>query len=118
MRLTCEDCGPATILCVQEPRLDSAIASEFRDMAREMVRDGPETYVVDLSHVMFIDSSGVGALVGLLKYIGRDRRLELCGLNAPVLKVFKLTRLDTVFPISDSVETFLRTLATSRVSAS
>lgn len=108
MRLSSADCGSVAVLTIEEPRLDATIAEAFRDAARELVQDGPEVYVVDLSHVMFIDSSGVGALVGLLKFVGRDRKLELCGLNPAVHKVFRLTRLDTVFQIGDTVKACLR----------
>ena len=108
MRLSSQDHGPVTVLTIEEPRFDANHAETFRDQVRELVGKGPDIYVIDLSHVVFIDSSGVGALVGLLKFVGREKRLELCGLTPTVHKVFKLTRLDTVFIISGSVRACLR----------
>jgi anti-sigma B factor antagonist len=55
--------------------------------------------ILDLSAVTFIDSSGLGALVGALKQMPTGKRLELAGLTRDVAKVFRLTRMDTVFII-------------------
>jgi anti-sigma B factor antagonist len=107
MRVEVEDHGRVSVITILEPRLDASRATEFREIARDAVRDGIDFYIMDLSRVMFIDSSGVGSLVGMLKLVGRERRLELCGMTAPVLKVFKLTRLDSVFPIMESVNSSL-----------
>jgi anti-sigma B factor antagonist len=55
--------------------------------------------VLDLAQVGFIDSSGLGAIVALRKMLGPDRVLELAALSVSVAKVFRLTRMDGVFPI-------------------
>ena len=51
----------------------------------------------------FLDSSGLGALVAAMKLIGPRRGLELAALQASVERVFRLTRMDTVFTIHRSV---------------
>ncbi len=55
--------------------------------------------VLDLSSVGFLDSSGLGAVVAVMKALGPVRRLELSGLTPTVEKVFRLTRMDSVFII-------------------
>ena len=52
----------------------------------------------------FLDSSGLGAVVGSMKQLGRSRRLDLAGLTPTVEKVFRITRMDRVFRIFPSVE--------------
>lgn len=99
MGFACEDLGHVIVLTYGERRLDGASAGYFREAARETFRDDCRIYILDLSGVTFVDSSGIGAIVGLLKFLGRERRLELCGLNPMVQKVFRLTRLDKVFII-------------------
>jgi anti-sigma B factor antagonist len=49
--------------------------------------------------VHFLDSSGLGAVVGVMKLLAPERRLELAGLTPTVAKVFRLTRMDSVFTI-------------------
>lgn len=97
--ITIEDLGHMIIAKCDARRIDSSTAPAFRDACRELVRDDCLIYVLDLSGVHFLDSSGVGAVVGLLKTLGGNRRLELCGLSPTVHKVFKLTRLDKIFTI-------------------
>ena len=60
--------------------------------------------MLDLSRVGFLDSSGLGAVVAVMKLIGPNRKLELAGLTPNVDKVFRLTRMDSIFTIHPSVE--------------
>lgn len=107
MRLKREDIGSIVILTPCEARLDMSRAAAFRDEARTHIQTTTEKCIVDLSMVTFVDSSGIGALVGLMKFLGRERRLELCSLAPAVQKVFKITRLDTVFIIHPDLDSAL-----------
>lgn len=86
------------LVCLAEPRLDAAIAIQFKDRMRELTRDSARDVVLDLTQVTFLDSSGLGAIVSTMKAVA-PRRLELSGLTPAVAKVFRLTRMDTVFTI-------------------
>lgn len=56
--------------------------------------------VVDLSNVEFMDSTGLGVLLGALRRLAEDRRsLELVLAAPTVLRVFEVTGLDHVFNI-------------------
>jgi anti-sigma B factor antagonist len=67
--------------------------------------DERQSVLVDLSQVTYIDSSGIASLVEGLQH-ARGRRLEfaLVGIQDAVMQVFKLTRLDAVFPMHASLE--------------
>jgi anti-sigma B factor antagonist len=86
-------------------RLDLLAAGEFKQQLVDIVSGGGRKLVVDLAGVPFIDSSGLGALVGVLKaarLAGGDLRLARAGEQAAV--ILKLTRLDRVFSLYASVE--------------
>ena len=104
METTCEDLGNLVLLTFGGRRLDIAAKADFTAAARESVRPDRRIYVLDLSKVTFVDSSGIGAIVGFMKHLGHNRRLELCGLSPSVRKVFRLTRLDKIFTIRDRPE--------------
>lgn len=87
------------IITVNAPRIDAAAAIRFKDAMREATATGPAHVVLDLGHVTFVDSSGLGAIVAAMKQMGGGRRLDLAGLTPDVAKVFRLTRMDTVFAI-------------------
>jgi anti-sigma B factor antagonist len=72
------------------------------------VAEPSERVVLDMSNVGFLDSSGLGAVVSVMKALGPVRRLELSGLTATVEKVFRLTRMDSVFIIHKSLPEGLR----------
>lgn len=68
-------------------------------------------WVIDLSCVEFIDSSGLVALVTGLKVAAQaNARLILCGLRPSAQLIFDITQLDRVFTIFDTYEAFALTL--------
>lgn len=96
----------AVIQCLNE-RLDAVIAVQFKDKFRDLTDDSTARYVLDMSNVQFMDSSGLGAVVAVYKFLGPDRRFDIAGQTPTVDRVFKLTRMDSVFTIYDNVEAAL-----------
>lgn len=105
MELVCEDINDVRLITVKEDRIDAAVAIQFKDKMRELTEEGPMRVLLDLSRVSFLDSSGIGAVVAAKKQLGPDRALELASLTPAVEKVFRLTRLDSVFTIYADVAT-------------
>lgn len=96
------------VATVLQDRIDAAGAIQFKDRMREVSQGHGGRVVLDLSRVGFIDSSGLGAVVAVRKALGPERPLDLSGLTATVQKVFRLTRMDSIFTIHDGVEDGLR----------
>lgn len=84
---------------VGESRLDAAIATRFKDKMREIVTKGRKPILLDLGQVEFMDSSGLGAVIAVHKAMPEGLELELEGLTPNVERVFRLTRMDSVFTI-------------------
>lgn len=103
MKLETRDTSELRVVTVHETRIDAAVAIKFKDQMRELVGGGAPHVVLDLSEVEFVDSSGLGAIVAAMKQMGSTRRLDLAGLTPPVERVFRLTRMDTVFTIHADV---------------
>ena len=91
--------GDVLIVTVAENRIDAAGAIAFKEAMRKVTETPSSRVILDLSHVGFLDSSGLGAVVAVMKHLGPDRPLDLAGLTPTVEKVFRLTRMDTVFRI-------------------
>ena len=104
MEITVRTQGALCIAQVDEPRIDAPAAVAFKEAMRSKTKGGPRQVVLDLTKVTFIDSSGLGAIVGAMKQLGPDRELLLAGLTPAVEKVFRLTRMDTVFRIFLTLE--------------
>ncbi len=87
--------------------LDSTKAEEFRQSVEDLLQNGAETILVDLKDITFIDSSGLGTLVVMLKKIrGLNRSLCLCSINDQVRMLFELTSMDRVFEIYEDRQAF------------
>lgn len=108
MQMTAVESGNALIVTVKDRRIDAAVAVRFKNRMIELTEDTAERVILDLSQVEFLDSSGLGAVVGSMKQLGRNRRLDLAGLTSSVEKVFRITRMDRVFHIYESLEAALQ----------
>lgn len=107
MELSSQQNGTLQIVSVQETRIDAAVAIQFKDAMRQTTDTDSSTVILDLSQVEFIDSSGLGAIVASMKHMGQDRSLVLAGLTPTVEKVFRLTRMDSVFGVFPTLENAL-----------
>ncbi len=87
--------------------LDSTKAEEFRQAVEQLLQEGAEVILVDLKNITFIDSSGLGTLVVLLKKVrGLDRTFCICSINDQVRMLFELTSMDRVFEVYKDRQAF------------
>ena len=107
MQMTASDVNGALVVTVMDRRIDAAVAVRFKDKMEELTEVSTERVILDLSQVEFLDSSGLGAVVGSMKHLGRERKLDLAALTPTVEKVFRITRMDRVFRIFPSTEAAL-----------
>jgi anti-sigma B factor antagonist len=89
---------------VLEPRLVADKAQAFKETVGRYFANGPISLVLDLAKVEFIDSSGLGAILSLLKRMPKGSELLVCRLNEAVTNMFMLTRMDRVFTICKTVD--------------
>ena len=110
MELRSQQDGTVQIVSVHNARIDAAVAIEFKDAMRASTDGGGDTVVLDLSEVQCSDSSGLGAIVAAMKHMGQSRTLALAGLTPTVDKVFRLTRMDSVFSVFPTLDGALEEL--------
>ena len=85
--------------------IDVYTAPKLRDKITELVSDGNYHIVIDMERVDFLDSTGLGVLVGGLKKVrAHDGSLELVCNQDRLLKIFRITGLAKVFTIHPSAE--------------
>ena len=96
--------GEKWILRVEDPRIDASAALAFKEAVRDAIIGAPSTVILDLQNVTFIDSSGLGAVVAILKLLAPERTLILAELTPPVKRVFELTRMDQVMTMYPTVD--------------
>ncbi len=85
--------------------IDVATAPRLREQLIKLVNDQRFMIVVDLGAVDFIDSTGLGVLIGALKRVRtHDGNLALVCTEPRIVKVFEITGLNQVFQIFPSVD--------------
>ena len=92
-------------------RLTAVNAKAFKDEVVALIEGGASQLVIDFGEVSFVDSSGLGALVGVLKRVGHRGDLVVCGLNADVAQMFRICRMDKVFTIYPSADAAVQKMA-------
>ena len=105
--MTTREVDGTTIVAVGG-EIDVYTAPKLRDKITELVAAGIYDLVIDMEEVEFLDSTGLGVLVGGLKKVrAHDGSLELVCTQDRLLKIFRITGLAKVFVIHDSAEAAL-----------
>ena len=95
--------GDKTILDVGG-EVDIYTAPQLRGQLIDLVSSGHHHLIVDMEGVGFLDSTGLGVLVGALKRVRtHDGSLRLVCTQEHTLRIFRITGLTKVFPIHSSV---------------
>jgi anti-sigma B factor antagonist len=98
MNLNLEKINNYSVLTIQDERIDAHNSGELKEFLLQMIEGGEKQIIVQLGHVRFIDSSGLGALLSGNKHIvAKSGKLALANVQKQVLSMFELTRLNRVF---------------------
>ena len=88
------------ILKPESKSIDATVSTTFKGQVVDLINQGNIFFLLNLSQVDFIDSSGLGAIISILKGLQPNKgEIVLCDIREPVLNLFKLTRMDLVFKI-------------------
>lgn len=107
-----EQSGPVVTVRIAVPELTHTQMQELVDECLERMRcHNASFFAFDMSDVTFLASACLGLLVSLLQDLEHVRgRIALANCQQNVAFLFKVTRLDAVFPIyedvRDAVESF------------
>ena len=104
LTLTTREADGKTIVAVGG-EIDVYTAPKLRDKITELVGQGSYRLVVDMQQVEFLDSTGLGVLVGGLKKVrAHDGSLQLVCNQDRLLKIFRITGLAKVFVIHETAD--------------
>lgn len=107
------EAGDVTVLHLEGQLVLGDGDDAFRDTVNELMDHGRLKLVVDLADVSYIDSAGIGVLIG--RYLSVRRRngdMKLANLTNRSRRVMTITHLLTVFEAYDSVDDAVKSLLT------
>lgn len=116
MCFTTEAVDKIQVITIDSDRMDANMALKFKAQMAELIDDQGQLFLIDLSAVSFIDSSGLGAIAASQRRLGEAGTIALCNGRESLVKLFKLTRMEKMFRHFDSKDAalvFLQTTSTA-----
>src|SRR5207244_1857510 len=84
----------------ENARLDASTSMLFKGKIIDLIEQGNKFFIFNFTHVDFIDSSVLAALISILKTLTNSKgNMVLCEVKTYVFNLFSITRMDKVFPI-------------------
>lgn len=101
--------GEDTAVLSLTGEVDVANASQVRDAGLSLISRGVKRLVVDLERTEYMDSTGLGTLVGLLKRLKESGgAIAIAAAQSRVERLFVITGLDRIFSLCGDVEAALK----------
>jgi len=108
MNISKEKTNNILVLNIDEKEANLSKADQFKQFVIDEIDKGERKLIVSFKNVEYIDSSFLGALVGILKHLlPLKGQLMLSDLNGDIENLFELTRLNKIFNIKKDVNTAL-----------
>lgn len=104
MDIQSETIGDTLVAGLKKKRLLTADSEAFKERMTALFEGHEGPVVLDLAEVEFIDSSGLGAVVALFKMRQEMGGLQLARLQPNVKSLLKLTRLDRIFVVHETLD--------------
>ena len=90
------------VVSILTENLEAANTESFKEDLLKIVPPHNRTLVIDLAHVRFMDSSGIGTLLGLMTRFDPDAKtLRLRNAQSQIINLIKMLRLEEVLIIED-----------------
>jgi len=84
-------------------------STEINQNLLKFIEEGYKKFIIDLSNVNIMNSSGLGTLIASLSTIKKNGGfLRIAGANSKIQNLFNVTKLNTVFELSESVDSALQ----------
>lgn len=92
----------AMVLVEINGEIDISTVNELKERLYQIVEENPNNIKLDCSSLTYIDSTGLGALVGALKKVkSHNKDIYIANLKSNIKKLFLITGLDKVFKIEE-----------------
>ncbi len=90
-------------------RLDALSAQDLKNIVKKSVNSNNRFFIIDLSEIDFIDSSGLGSLISSLRFVTRvGGDIFISNPNKSIKYILDITRLTKVFNIFNSIQDALK----------
>lgn len=97
--------GPATVIALEGNLMGGPDASSLNSQIHSLLEEGKKAVVLDMSKVQFINSSGLGLLIGTVNALrSAGGTLKVAGASEKIRTLIKITKLEGLFELYSSVD--------------
>ena len=94
-----------SLIQINEEKLDTIVAPELKSELVKINAEGVKSVVLDLSSIKYIDSSGLSSILVANRLCDNSNgKLILTGVTDHVMKLFKISQLESVLTILNTIE--------------
>lgn len=103
MNIEVKDVGDVSVLGVRGNMMGGPETISVHDTIKELINQNKKQVVIDLSRVKWMNSSGLGTMMGCLTSLkNAEGDLKVCGVTEKVKSLFMITKLITLFDTYDT----------------
>lgn len=100
--MTIENIQGIQVICLDTPQMDALNSEELKQKLLDEAGKASRM-VIDLSKVQFVDSSGLGVLLGLVRKMHEQSgSIAFCSPRPPVQALFRMVRLTNIVTIHEN----------------
>jgi len=98
--------GDVIVIKLEGENLDAQETPDFKQKANDLIsKEGSNHVVLDLSGLNFIDSTGLGSFLSLMRGLNSSKGdMKLANMSSPIHTIFELVCMHKIFEIYDSVD--------------
>ncbi len=105
MNVDVKEFGNVNVIHIKGNLMGGPETMSVHDKVKELIDKGKLSIVIDLSKVKWMNSSGLGTMMGCLTSLrNAEGELKLCGVTEKVKSLFMITKLITLFDTYSTVE--------------
>jgi anti-sigma B factor antagonist len=105
MKIKISEKYDAVIIMLKGNVMGGEDTKNFNETLHKLIEDGKKNIIIDVSSVKFMNSSGLGMLIGGLTTVKKSEgRLILAGVTEKIESLLIITKLITIFETSDNVD--------------
>ncbi len=97
-------------------KLDLYNSFKLKETFNIMIKNGIKKYIIDFQDLIYIDSSGIGALIRISSLVSQPGMcLKMININGQVKEIIKLTKLHEYFPIVENLDVAKNELENNKI---
>jgi anti-sigma B factor antagonist len=105
MKIETKETGSVVVLKVNGNLMGGPETIAIHEKVKELIKENKKQVVIDLSKVSWMNSSGLGTLMGCMTSLRNAKgELKLTGVTEKVKNLFIITKLITLFDTHDTEE--------------